>query len=345
MSQQIDWSEFTLQMDNATVIVPCLVLVLYMDHTDGHIILDFYQRAREALGTLITHYNKGNKRVKLTSRSETIVPTWCKTLRPWPDKNYDIYFYDCDGKHGITSTSIEVSIFHNPIKELTSEEKARRIKLWEFLSKEGYQLNPPASTLRVTLPLNHTLVESSQWLDWILNFEAVKNWPFLSGHCGYALNYFDEVGSSTIRKAMNKRLASLTLRYPGLDCEITGFLTQLLQYDSEWTTKTGYLLPLIKRVNWLTLISNRAIDYLGGRDVITSAFVDEPPIKLHPLKEGLVIQAGDVPQLGDIGHRDFIPVYRSVAKVLRQVRLEKVKGLRWGEAENEWLNALDKNYD
>ena len=101
------------------------------------------------------------------------------------------------------------------------------------------------------------------------------------------------------------------------------------------------------RVNWLTLIGRRSVEYLGGIESLNKRFAANPAIIVREFPWGILVQAGPEPQLGDVGHRDFIPVYRDVAEVLRPIRVKKIEGMGRGfsdEAADEWLNAFDREY-
>ncbi|MDY6993599.1 MAG: DUF3396 domain-containing protein, partial [Pseudomonadota bacterium] len=271
----INWSEFILKIEDTTAITPSLTFVLFLDHTEGHLILDFYQRARTALGNLLTHYSKGNgKRSRLNARAETMVPTWCKTLKPWPSMNYYIEFCGCDINQGVRAAELKFTIYHRPPEQeqLTPERVTQIKNHWQnWFAKSVIDSVLPASCLKITFPLEHEQAEPVTLLNWILDLELVKNWRFLSGYAGYSLNYFGETAHYAIRKPMFKRVASLFLRYPGLEVQGSSVYTDLLRYDPQWMDKTLSFIPLIKRVNWLTLISADAIEYLGGHNPLQSA--------------------------------------------------------------------------
>lgn len=77
----------------------------------------------------------------------------------------------------------------------------------------------------------------------------------------------------------------------------------------------------IKSINWLTVLGDDIVAELGGRERLRSHL--EPTCTLHGYSGGIVIQAGERPQLGDIQRGDIPEAYRVVARVTRPVRFEQ----------------------
>jgi len=341
----INWEEFRLEIDGFHAIEPCFEFVLYLETSRDDGLLEFYERARAALGPLITHYQTDGMRRprKLDERADTIVPTWVK--RPRPGKIYWIDFSGCGDDEGVTPASLELSFFHRRPDYLSPEVVAeRKAILQRRLEQGGVVLSPAAMVLRVTFPVEAEIADPAAALNWILDLKLVGSHPFLSGHAGYALNYY--IGATDpVRVPMEKTLCSLLLRYPGLDYHsLGGVSNHMFRYDAD---KADFV-PLIKRVSWLNLVSDGTIEHLGGHDALVQGLGTDLPISVHELQYGLAIQAGVEPQLGDVAGRDFIPEYRRVAKTLRPVRLEAFPGEgRYFSHEDaeEWLNAFDKEYD
>lgn len=144
---------------------------------------------------------------------------------------------------------------------------------------------------------------------------------------------------------MKEKLGSLLLRHPGLDWYRAGTNRDfILRYDVERSD----FVPLVKRANWLNLVSDVTLEYLAGREGVRRELSDDPEIAVRDLAHGVAIQAGAEPRLGDVARRDFLPAYRRVAKALRPMRAESYEGVGppfGDEAANEWLNALDREYD
>jgi hypothetical protein len=73
----------------------------------------------------------------------------------------------------------------------------------------------------------------------------------------------------------------------------------------------------IKCVNWLTMVEDAFLDKLGGRSAVARRF--GPEIVCHEIPNGLVIQAGPRPVVGDQNRPDQLTHYREVAAVLKPI--------------------------
>lgn len=76
----------------------------------------------------------------------------------------------------------------------------------------------------------------------------------------------------------------------------------------------------IKCVNWLTVLCDELVTELGGIEPMRSEL--EPVCKIHEYEGGILIQAGETPQLGDT-YRDDVPqAYRDVARYTKAIRFD-----------------------
>jgi hypothetical protein len=99
-------------------------------------------------------------------------------------------------------------------------------------------------------------------------------------------------------------------RFPGLD----------FQNPVSFIGNAESIHNRIKCVNWLTVLGDQVLGELGGLEAARQAL--EPECKLWPYPEGVMIQAGPVPQLGDT-HAGIMPQrYQKVARFTRPVRFE-----------------------
>ncbi len=346
MSKQTDLTNHRLTIDGVVAVEPCMQMTLYLFDTNNDGILDFYHRCMEALGGLITHYQAENmkKRAKLNQRALTMIPTWVK--HPKFDKVYYLEFYGCDYEQGITAANIVFHLmFHEP-ELFTPENEKIRIENTKQLAAQDWQIGPWTSQLRVTLPLDHPLSEPERFLSWIKEFYSVQTGPFHSATCGFGFNFLSEASQGSILGPMQQWLCSHCLRYPGYDCEISSVITKLWRYALDIHPLA---LPLIKRVNWLSMLNDTSLKALGGRKGLKETLMNDASIQVDDLARGVLIKAGKAPQIGDVGKGDIIPIFCTVAKALRPLRYDgNFAGLGRGfsdDAAAEWLDAFDKEYD
>lgn len=76
----------------------------------------------------------------------------------------------------------------------------------------------------------------------------------------------------------------------------------------------------IKTIDWLTVLSDEIIDELGGLSAVRKVL--EPECIFHLYPGGVVIQAGAVPQLGDVTTNNWPSAYRKVSNFTKPVRFE-----------------------
>jgi len=87
---------------------------------------------------------------------------------------------------------------------------------------------------------------------------------------------------------------------------------------------------------------------MGGverlRGLLSDAFI------FHPYDGGLVIQAGPVPQTGDVNARNWPYLYAELARVLKPIRLTVHDSFDGGnpnrftkESSLKWLNRFDED--
>ena len=107
-------------------------------------------------------------------------------------------------------------------------------------------------------------------------------------------------------------------------------------------------------VNWITVVHDKWLEKLGGRQAVEKACT--PPLRALPWSHGLIIQAGDDPGLGDQNEPEFgLPAYFAAAKLLRPIRATKGADIHiapprhgappdWLTDGQHWLERFDRPY-
>jgi len=134
----------------------------------------------------------------------------------------------------------------------------------------------------------------------------------------------------------------LAKRFPGLDVDDPGTIASRMK-GGEGTLK-------IKGVNWLTALDDECFEQLGGRQAVLSGLGDE--FTLYEYESGMLIQAGLMPQLGDVNQQHIPRYYQQLARKLKPIRLTFPDGYYLikspnkneqsnAQASNEWLARFD----
>ncbi|KAF5885881.1 type VI immunity family protein [Rhizobium sp. PEPV16] len=115
------------------------------------------------------------------------------------------------------------------------------------------------------------------------------------------------------RQGLADRLLAFPIakRFPGLD----------VPEQSRWYVRMNRLRKkAIRTVNWLTFIDNGLVNDLGGQSRLADELGASCPI--YSYDGGVMIQAGDRPELGDL-NRGMVPKgYQRVARILKPIRFD-----------------------
>ena len=191
----------------------------------------------------------------------------------------------------------------------------------------GGALDPPRFVLRMALPI--------AWGDHpdqviALAQDALAEFPLSSGFSGYSLLWEDS--DSLVDREVLQWSIPLMLRHPGL-----GFGDALIMSNG---ARHG-----IAAVNWLTFLGAKATAALGGLEALERN-APEGVSALALGKAGVILRAGDAPQIGDVNRQDTMPVYGAVGKLVADVvapdeALEQIfiKGMSDEDA-HDWLRRF-----
>lgn len=78
----------------------------------------------------------------------------------------------------------------------------------------------------------------------------------------------------------------------------------------------------IKGVNWLTIVSHKLIESIGGKVALENLQKVNDVFQFSDYGTGLIIQAGNLPQVGDSIRRHELEPYRTIAQLLKPLRLK-----------------------
>ncbi len=116
------------------------------------------------------------------------------------------------------------------------------------------------------------------------------------------------------RQGLSDRLLAFPIarRFPGLD----------VPEHSRWYVRMNRLrIRAIRTINWLTFIDNGLVSELGGHTKLVEDLGTSCPI--YPYSGGIIVQAGERPELGDV-NRGVIPkAYQHVSRVMQPIRFNE----------------------
>jgi hypothetical protein len=138
---------------------------------------------------------------------------------------------------------------------------------------------------------------------------------------GYGGAGIVDAASDGLATIYQKRVYALAKRHPGLEVDYP--LDHAL-----WTQKG------IKGGNWITVLADVFVAHLGGVDALRSGLGQ--PFKIYEYRGGVMIVAGENPEIGDRNRNLDTPLYRRLARVLRPIRVVFHPGV------HDWEGGFDK---
>ena len=128
-----------------------------------------------------------------------------------------------------------------------------------------------------------------------------------------------------------KDVYALAKRFPGLE------------YNDP-SSHALYAKKAIKSVNWLTVINDQFVEQLGGVDKLANTLAEDDAVQLHSYSDGVVVQAGPHPEIGDVNLKLFPEHYKTVNKAMKTIRIgeEHKPFIGFGHEETQkWLARFD----
>lgn len=340
-----DPRSLTLALDGHTLIAPCIEVTLYFADPPAAHPQDFALRSLAALDSDLTHVITGSMKdlSKRGTKADNVLATTFDRPRPGA---FTWMLFRGTAK-GVSAAEFKMTYRARTAPPTEGPEFDRLLARHKTAFEvEGAILTPALNIFRATFPLDHPLADPNALLAWVADLETVQAATFVHGKVGLSLNVDTEVGSHPLRNAMTPAVMAALARHPGLGEELTGEpAARLMKY---WPGHLEFL-PRIKRVQWLTLVPDLALDHFcGGRASVQSALATAPGVVCHPLTGGgLMIQAGPAPALGDVTKGDTLPAYRAVGRALAPARMPQRGaqalgfGRHYDDAAMAYFAALD----
>jgi hypothetical protein len=134
----------------------------------------------------------------------------------------------------------------------------------------------------------------------------------LHGGAGYSILF--EHGIFSGGNSADRTILPPLTRYPGLD------FSDPPHFEVESDLGDGLA---IKSINWLTILGNAILQKAGGEEHLKQQVGQT--CRFHDFGGGVIIQAGEQPQIGDANRGLVLDDYRRVNEALRPVRFEEYR--------------------
>jgi TseV toxin immunity protein TsiV len=241
-----------------------------------------------------------------------------KSYREVDNRTLDIPYHWFSSEKDI-ATKMLAFFAHSGDTNKSIETPGPDLTLWGFHK-------PSFHVFRAALP-----VGLADHPDEIVAFvrEALQEFPLTTGYCGYS--YFCDF--TLDRRKVEPWAGPLLLRHPGLN------------YGNKMPF-TNVADKGVAVVSWLTLLGRETSDDLGGLAALEAAVPDT--VSIVPIDTGgVLLRAGDVPQLGDVNRHDLLPLYHAVGQIVSPRRVsdddfDKLVAIRGipKEARVDWLRRF-----
>ncbi|MDE2372009.1 MAG: DUF3396 domain-containing protein [Burkholderiales bacterium] len=186
--------------------------------------------------------------------------------------------------------------------------------------------DPPAGAMSLSIPV--VAAENPESIVTLMQ-EIADCADFESGHCGYSMSWEPNADSASDAEA---RMPGVAGRFPGVDLPKLNTTVLAIQRSTA---------PGIKTVQWLTLVGERIVESVGG--VARLRTLLPASVALHELKNGLLIQAGAAPMIGDSNRAQKLTDVKAVGRALAGCRLMNHAPIfGTDDVMAEWLARFDK---
>src|SRR5262245_15206986 len=200
------WMTHEFARQRITVMCPCLEIELYVMETQRSAVLDFYDQMMSVVGSEFTHFHaeKMKRPEPITDRARGMVGVWLRN--PKPLHNYWLTMYGGEDL-GLHPLSFELQYWDMPP---ANNPPARAGFVRTIVDRGLASSLIPSSSIRMTVPIDHRFRNATQLVPWLSRLALLQEGPFLTGHCGYALNAEQFIGVTDGPRT------ALCLRHPGL---------------------------------------------------------------------------------------------------------------------------------
>lgn len=190
----------------------------------------------------------------------------------------------------------------------------------------------PRGMFRIVLPIDAVSPHATDVLE--LVDDAMAEFPVHWGSAGYA--FYWESNDTKIDNFANQWLGRHLAKHPGLSPG--NFITFGLGVEQG-----------LASIGWLTFVGDAYIEQLGGRKALEAA-CESAGIGVRRYAKGVALQAGPVPELGNVNRRQRLDHYREVGRILApvfapeeiltKIRITGIDGINDPDRRLAWLKRF-----
>lgn len=173
-----------------------------------------------------------------------------------------------------------------------------------------------------------SLIENGQIDQFVTDIHSiVSKVPVVSGYCSPGLHWSEGSASEALTAARK-----IAMRYPGFD----------VQFNQLGRTQID---DKIRGARWLTFLGPEVLKTLGGEAQLSRVL--RTPISVKAVGNGVVIRAGQRPEIGDTNRRLDTPLLKVVARVLEPVTMFGEKVLlkyEFADGNSKVLSAWERRF-
>lgn len=296
---------------------PCYYLELHLGWINDEELLMFHDSIMNEIGHLFTYHHNSNKSGESKFKDKVKI---FRTLQDFLESNKTDIWHELSNNGGVgnakeiggvSDASLTYWIRKTPY---AAESKIQQLEKYkaslEQFNTEMLGIGIKISRMAVCFPLDH-FKHSEDFFDWIMNNEFIKKGTFFSGTAGYKINFWQ----GYVNKNAQEKLNQILTEFPGFDYDIGGNAMGRVLNDHQ-----SDFLPIIKRLNWLTFISNEGVEELNGIKNLTSEIEKNNISRLYQLKNGVCIRACKEPALSE-KEADFNQYY-NIQKIISKLKFK-----------------------
>lgn len=276
-----DFDKFPLVVNGKTVIFPCMEIMA----------LSIIPKADEAAG-YARFYEAFAKRYgdRLRYYQLSDSTKWKKVL---PKDVHKVSGWFSDAR-SLAEPLLGITVHMHDIAD------EPRPPLFEMMFDHIYP-DYPRGMFRIALPIDAVSRDATDVLD--LVDDAMAEFPVHWGSAGYA--FYWETNDTKIDNFANQWLGRHLAKHPGLS---TGNLMEFGLFVEQGLASIG----------WLTFVGDALIEKLGGRQALEAAS-KSVGVGLRPYTKGVALQAGSVPELGNINRKQRLDRFHEVGRILEPI--------------------------